>query len=117
MRPAIPGTLVPMSAGPDEGAAPEGTVNAHLRTPIRDIIARFPQVGALLEAHGIGCVPCSLGTCALGDIVDIHNLSPEAERDLMTAVGAIVAPGEPVVLKARTPAAQKKGFSPPMKTL
>jgi hemerythrin-like domain-containing protein len=106
-----------MSARPDDGPALEGTLDEYLRTPIRDIIARFPRVGSLLEAHGIGCVPCSLGTCALGDIVDIHNLSPETEAGLMTAIGAIVAPGEPVVLKPRTQAAPKKGFSPPMKTL
>ncbi len=93
-------------------------MNEYLRTPIRDIIARFPEVGSLLEMHGIGCVPCSLGTCALGDIVDIHGLAPEVELDLMTAIGAVVAPGEAVVLSARPAASSpKKGFSPPMKTL
>jgi hemerythrin-like domain-containing protein len=102
---------------PVRGAAPEGTVNEHLRTPIREIIALHPKVGALLEAHGIGCVPCSLGSCALGDIVEIHNLSPEQERELMTAILAVVAPGEPVVLKARSAEPPRKGFSPPMKTL
>ncbi len=93
-------------------------MNEYLRTPIREIISRFPQVGSLLEAHGIGCVPCSLGTCPLGDIVDIHGLAPEVELALMTAIGAIVAPGEAVVLSARPAASSpKKGFSPPMKTL
>jgi hemerythrin-like domain-containing protein len=108
-----------MSAAPGKGPAQEGTVNEYLRTPVRDIIARFPEVGALLESHGIGCVPCSLGTCALGDIVDIHGLSPEGERALMTAIGAIVAPGEPVVPSKRADAADplRKGLSPPMKTL
>jgi hemerythrin-like domain-containing protein len=96
----------------------EGTMDRYLRTPVKEIIARFPQVGALLESHGIGCVPCSLGSCALGDIVDIHGLSPEAERTLMTAIGAIVAPGEPVEWKPRAAApAAGKALSPPLKTL
>lgn len=92
-------------------------MNEPLRTPVKEIIARHPQVGALLESHGIGCVPCSLGSCALGDIVDIHNLSVEKERELMAAILAIVAPGEPVVLKPRAAEAPRKGFSPPMKSL
>ena len=92
-------------------------MNEHLRTPVKEIIARHPEVGSLLEAHGIGCVPCSLGSCALGDIVEIHDLSVEKERELMGAIGAIVAPGEPVVLKPRAAASPKKGFSPPMKAL
>jgi hemerythrin-like domain-containing protein len=93
-------------------------MNEHLRTPIRDIIARFPQVGILLESHGIGCVPCSLGSCALGDIVDIHGLSPEAEAALMTAIGAIVSPGEPYVPAPRKSAGPpRRGYSPPVKTL
>lgn len=92
-------------------------MNGKLRTPVKEIIARFPEVGSLLESRGIGCVPCSLGSCALGDIVDIHGLAPEAELELMTAIGAIVAPGEPVVVKPRAAEPPKKGFSPPMKTL
>ena len=65
-----------------------------LRTPIKEIIAGHPAVGDILEEFGIGCVPCSVGTCHLADIVDIHNLSPKDEAALMARIAAVVFPGQ-----------------------
>ena len=93
----------------------------HLRTPIKEIIGKYPPVGALLEKSGIGCVPCSVGTCLLADIVEIHNLSPEDEGTLMARIAGIVSPGRVVALpepRNRGPETTRKfSYSPPMKAL
>ena len=91
-----------------------------LRTPIKELIGKYPKVGAILDESGIGCVPCSVGTCLLSDIVEIHNLSPEDEAGLMGRIAGVVAPGRAVRLPERKRAAAKQGklsYSPPMKLL
>jgi len=93
----------------------------YLRTPIKDVIGRFPAVGAILDRFGIGCVPCSVGTCLLSDIVEIHALPPGDEAELLLGISSIVSPGLPVRLperkreSARAPG--KYAYSPPMKAL
>ena len=93
----------------------------YLRTPIKEIIGKYPPVGSLLEEYRIGCVPCSVGTCLLADIVEIHNLSPEDEGTLMARIARIVAPGQVVALpepRNRKPeTARNFSYSPPMKAL
>jgi len=93
----------------------------YLRTPIKEIIAKYPPVGALLEEYGIGCVPCSVGTCLLADIVEIHNLSAEDEGALMARIAGIVSPGQVVTLpeprKCKPETTRKFSYSPPMKAL
>lgn len=93
----------------------------YLRTPIKEMIDRFPPVGAVLEDYGIGCVPCSVGTCLLCDVVEIHNLSSDDEEALTTRIAAVVAPGQAVRLPAagKSRPAQPRGitYSPPMKRL
>lgn len=92
-----------------------------LRTPIKEIIAGHPAVGDILEGYGIGCVPCSVGTCLLADIVEIHNLSPEDEAELMGRIAAVVRPGRTVALpqprKDRAAGPRGIAYSPPMKAL
>jgi len=92
-----------------------------LQTPIKELIGRFPAVGEILDEVGIGCVPCSVGTCLLVDIVEIHNLPPEEERDLMARIAAVVFPGEVVKLpeSRRTHSARTRdiSYSPPLKGL
>lgn len=92
-----------------------------LQTPIKELIGRFPTVGEILDEVGIGCVPCSVGTCLLSDIVEIHNLPTEEERDLMARIAAVVFPGEVVKLpeSRRTHSARTReiGYSPPLKSL
>ncbi|HZW37380.1 MAG: hemerythrin domain-containing protein [Deltaproteobacteria bacterium] len=92
-----------------------------LKTPIKEVIGRYPPVGAILEEFGIGCVPCSVGTCLLSDVVEIHNLSPADEDDLMVRIASIVSPGQavrrPDAGKDRTAKPRKLAYSPPMKRL
>ncbi len=92
-----------------------------LGTPIKELIDRFPPVGAILDEYGIGCVPCSVGTCLLSDIVEIHNLSPGDESAVMTRIASVVAPDRTVRLpeakKSRPAQLRKIAYSPPMKRL
>ncbi len=92
-----------------------------LESPIKELIARFPALGTILEEYAIGCVPCSVGTCLLRDIVGIHNLSPGDEEELMGRIAAVVAPGQAVAIprsgRDRTAGPRKVSYSPPMKML
>ena len=92
-----------------------------LESPIKELIARFPALGTILEEYAIGCVPCSVGTCLLRDIVEIHNLSPGDEEELMGRIAAVVAPGQAVAIprsgRDRTSGPRKVSYSPPMKML
>jgi hemerythrin-like domain-containing protein len=92
-----------------------------LQSPIKELIERFPELGRILEDYAIGCVPCSVGTCLLRDIVEIHNLCPADEEELMGRIAGIVAPGQAVVIprmgRNRTAGPRKVSYSPPMKML
>ncbi|MGW8284173.1 MAG: hemerythrin domain-containing protein [Candidatus Deferrimicrobiaceae bacterium] len=92
-----------------------------LQSPIKELIERFPALGKILEDYAIGCVPCSVGTCLLRDIVEIHNLCPADEEELMGRIAAIVAPGQelefPRRVRNRAAGPRKVSYSPPMKML
>ncbi len=92
-----------------------------LQSPIKELIGRFPALGTILEDYAIGCVPCSVGTCLLRDIVEIHNLSPGDEEELMGRIAAVVAPGQAVAVprsgRDRAAGPGKVSYSPPMKRL
>lgn len=93
----------------------------YLNKGIKEIIEQFPEVEKILDEYGIGCGPCSVGICELKDIVDIHNLPAEQERELMHKIAAVIHPGQDVQIperKQKTPTATaEKKFSWPMKKL
>ncbi len=41
---------------------------------IKELMDQHPALGGALEAAGIGCTSCTLGTCRMKDILEIHNL-------------------------------------------
>jgi hemerythrin-like domain-containing protein len=92
-----------------------------LERGIKSIIDQFPAVGDLLSEYGIGCVPCEVGTCLLKDIVEIHDLSPDDEYDLMVRMAKIVLPGRDVTITRRqrekSNTASGPKYSPPLKKL
>lgn len=51
---------------------------------IKDIIEQYPKTGEILQEHNIACVSCNVGTCLLRDILEIHNLSQDEEREVLT---------------------------------
>jgi hemerythrin-like domain-containing protein len=71
-------------------------MDTHLNAAIIDVITEFPEVGTILADYDIGCVTCQVGTCLLKDVVSIHGLPPETERELMARVAAVIVPGTPV---------------------
>jgi hemerythrin-like domain-containing protein len=93
----------------------------YLNRGIKDIISEYPKVGEILEDYDIGCVPCSLGTCLLKDIVEIHNLDIDEEKKLMTKIAAVIYPGRqveiPVTRRKRRKKDARAGYSPPLKKL
>ncbi|MFQ5952149.1 MAG: hemerythrin domain-containing protein [Candidatus Omnitrophota bacterium] len=92
-----------------------------LNKGIKDIIEQYPEVEKILEEYNIGCAPCSVGSCVLKDIVEIHNLSTKEEKELLTRIAKVVYPGKEVKIPTiKRKEAPKKGelkYSPPIKKL
>lgn len=94
-------------------------MKAHLESNIKDLLAGHPALGATLASAGIGCTTCSLGTCRIKDILEIHNLDTESTRVLLTRMGEVLYPGLPfeVPLLERKALPAKGGFCPPIARL
>jgi len=58
---------------------------------VKDVIARFPAVGEILARYGIGCAPCTSGTCLLKDVVGLHGLARDKEMALHEEIGRVLA--------------------------
>lgn len=88
---------------------------------IKDLIVGYPALGAVLSGAGIGCVGCSVGTCRLRDIVGIHNLTEPQERTLLTAIAAVIIPGQradiPRIERKPDPIGGHKALAPPIQEL
>ena len=96
-------------------------MEANLNKGIKEVIDEFPEVEKILDEYGIGCGPCSVGTCLLKDIVDIHDLPADQEQKMMARIAKIIYPDEVVEIPQvkRKVEAPPKGikYSPPMKKL
>lgn len=94
----------------------------HLNISIKEIIGKFPEVGRILEEYNIGCVPCTLGSCLLKDVVAIHNLPVDQEAQLMYRIEKTIYPERDVKepngkALARKASAGNIKYSPPIKKL
>ncbi len=93
----------------------------YLNKGIKEIINQFPEVGNILNEYNIGCAPCSIGSCLLKDIIEIHNLSPDEEQELMAGIARVIYPDREIEIPriARKHEAGPKGisYSPPMRKL
>jgi hemerythrin-like domain-containing protein len=93
----------------------------YLNRAVKEVITKFLKVGKILEEYEIGCVPCSVGSCLLKDVVEIHNLPEEEEQGLMARIAREIYPGR----ETKIPRVERKGkggskelkYSPPMKKL
>lgn len=65
----------------------------HLNREIKQVIEEYPEIGDILNQYGVGCTDCTVGTCFLKDVVDIHFLPPEEEEPMMKAIEEIVTSG------------------------
>jgi hemerythrin-like domain-containing protein len=96
-------------------------MEAYLNKGIKEVIDQFPEVEKILDEYGIGCGPCSVGTCLLKDIVEIHALPEEQEQEMMTRVAKVIYPDKEIKIpkiKRKTEAKPAEiKYSPPMKKL
>ena len=101
-------------------------LTAHLDRSVQEVIAEFPGVQAVLSDFGIGCATCAMGTCLLREIIEVHGLSTDQEREAMRKIAAVIFPGavveiHPLARKLSLPlpsdARAPTSFSPPMRTL
>jgi hemerythrin-like domain-containing protein len=96
-------------------------MDEHLNKSIKEVINQFPEVGNILNEYNIGCAPCSVGSCLLKDIVEIHNLSSEEEQELMARIAKVIYPDRevkmPRIERRREAEPKEIGYSPPMKKL
>ncbi|MBM4053936.1 MAG: hypothetical protein FJ264_04515 [Planctomycetes bacterium] len=92
-----------------------------LNKEIKGIIEKHPEVGKILDEYGIGCSPCSVGSCLMKDIVGIHNLDPQQEATLMYRIEKAIYPDrnvpKPKVDLTKKAAPKKISYSPPVKKL
>ncbi len=93
----------------------------YLSRGIKEVVTEYPKVGEVLSARGIACVTCGVGTCLLKDVVEVHGLSLEQERDLLTGIAGVIFPGRDVEIPTiKRKIGVREGvlkYSPPMQTL
>ncbi len=99
----------------------EDRMQEYLNKNIKDIITRHPEVGGILEKYKIGCTSCSVGSCLFKDIIEIHNLHPEVEVEMMYEIEKALFPGKeikrrPLRVKESKPQGELR-YSPPIKKL
>jgi len=96
-------------------------METYVHRSIKEVIKEFPSLEKILDEYGIGCGPCAVGLCLLKDIVSIHNLPADDEREMMARISQVISPGHPVQIpeRKRKEEAQPKvlAYSPPVKRL
>ena len=96
-------------------------MEAYLNRSIKEVIREFPPVEKILDEYGIGCGPCAVGLCLLKDIVGIHNLSAEDERQMMARIARVIDPNQAIPIPQGSGKVEAKPkaikYSPPMKKL
>ena len=96
-------------------------MDEYLNKGIKEIIEEFTEVEDVLNDYEIGCGPCNVGICLLKDIVAIHRLAEDQERQLMARIAKAIHPDQDIrIPRAEKKAAAKPGelkYSPPMKKL
>jgi len=83
---------------------------------IKELMDQHPALGGVLEAAGIGCISCSLGTCRVTDILEIHDLDAARTQALLQRMGGVIygsAPFEVPVLE-RKASEPRASFCPPI---
>lgn len=49
---------------------------------IQDVLSNHPHIGKILQQFDIGCIGCGVGICQLQDVVSIHALGNDAEKQI-----------------------------------
>jgi hemerythrin-like domain-containing protein len=69
-------------------------MDKYLNMTIKSVITEFPKIGTILNGYEIGCVTCSVGTCLLKDIIQIHNVPKHIEEEMMKKIEAVISGGD-----------------------
>jgi len=90
-----------------------------LNMSIKEVIENNPRIGEFLEEYHVGCVPCTVATCLLKDVVTIHNLPKKDEAMLMYQIEKELFPDRDVKLKEVVEEEKQEEikYSPPMQQL
>lgn len=97
-----------------------GSKGAHVREQlernIKELMDQHPALGGVLKAAGIGCTTCSLGTCRVKDILEIHDLDTAQIGDLLQRMGEVIHGGAPfeVPVLERKASEPRASFCPPI---
>jgi len=96
-------------------------METYLNKGIKEVIDQFPEIENILNEYDIGCAPCSVGTCLLKDIVEIHYLPADKELQMMARITNAIYPGKEIKIpeiksKPETKLHEIK-YSPPMTML
>lgn len=93
----------------------------HMSRPIKEVIEEFPNLVDILNEYDIGCGTCMVGTCLFKDIVSIHSLPPDAEREMMARLANAISSVSPetvsITVSTSPPKAREKAYSPIVKRL
>ena len=97
-------------------------MDKYMKMDIKPLIETFPEVGKILDHYGIGCVPCTVGTCKLEDVVKFHTLPPQDEAEMMFQVEKAIYPERDVPrpkvrADAGPPRPREITYSPPVQRL
>jgi len=96
------------------------SVDKYLNNGIKDLLMKFPKIGALLDEYNIYCNECSRGNCLLKDALEIHNLNKEDEKILINKITELIYPEKITPIpNARSIIKNSKDIicSPPIKKL
>lgn len=50
--------------------------------PIKEVIDEHPKIGEILDKYEIGCIECTIGTCQFKEVVNVHFLGDEVEKQI-----------------------------------
>ena len=91
-----------------------------LNRSIKDVIAEHPGVGDVLNEFGIACTACTVGTCALKDIVLYHEVPEARKAEMWARIGRAAGNGAltpPAAAAHTVKPVSATGFSPPLQRL
>ena len=57
---------------------------------MKELIEEYPELNDILAEYDIGCGPCSVGICLLKDIVGIHKMAADKEKELMSRIAEVI---------------------------
>ena len=96
------------------------SVDKYLNSGIKDLLMKFPKIGALLDEYNIYCNECSRGNCLLKDVLEIHNLNKEDQKIFVNKITELIYPEKIIPIpttKNKMKNSKEIVCSPPIKKL